>query len=975
MPAGRGGARRSKDEAESRDPEPEGGLSGKWIWLPGHATARNFYIYARKTFDLEAKPTRAVLKASADSRYILYVNGRRVGRGPVRGQAGNTYFDTYEIDKLLRPGRNAIAFLVHHYGERNMLGSAGRPGLICRAEIECEGGGVIVETDETWLVCRTPDWRSAGELISPDIGFQEVYDFSRYITDWNDVRCDEREWQNAEVVAESDAEPWGKLIPRAIPQLKENRIRPKAVVGVFNSPERGIDTYASAIPDLVAHSELSPLRAGSAEGIESLTTGIAKAEIRTPRGGRGVVVILDMGREVFGHVEIGLSSGGRGMVDMAYGERLEDGRVKPNKDGARHTDRVLMARGRCAWESFEPRAFRYLQVEFRRFGSPVEIEAVNVVERLYPLEERGTFECSDRALNEIWKLGVQTARLCAEDVFIDSPLTRRMCWPDTRILSRVAYYAFGDTELLAQSLRQIAATQRASGAIPGFYPVVDDEPVLDFALSWVFSILDYYAFSDDVELVIEFYPAVRRLMDWFGEYVAADGLLGEVPGDVFIDRADIERHGSLTALNCLYYQALQIAGFIAALAGQAADASEFIESAHRLRFAINKQLYVPRRGLYAEGRLKGELIEKFSRQANVLAVLFDIPDHYQKATIVRQLSGANLPEITTPRFASHYLEALYATDGHEEALSFIRRKWGAMVNAGATTLWEYFNEQGGLCHGSAASPARDLLAEIVGIKPIPGSHRFAITPHPADLSWAKGSVATKHGPLKVDWRATRSSVTINIRVPEGVRVDVYPPGGPETTVTLDGKHWPSRFVTLGAGMHMVRVTAAKPTKPATLDESLRPIPLLQVEILGEVSPIRRRRTSSVDLRPRTRYGRRSTRQETGRVPKGKPVTVEPRAPVPTDESAPPAAETAPKKRTRRGTRGGRSRAASQVKDKSMEMKATEPAQPATAAESPKPDTATEQQPEKKRRRTYRRGSRGGRSRKPSEQPGSEPEAS
>ena len=67
---------------------------GNWIWLESHfgsayprinqAHARNSYFYVRKTFELPSTPSSAVVRASADSRYTLFVNGERVGFGPAR---------------------------------------------------------------------------------------------------------------------------------------------------------------------------------------------------------------------------------------------------------------------------------------------------------------------------------------------------------------------------------------------------------------------------------------------------------------------------------------------------------------------------------------------------------------------------------------------------------------------------------------------------------------------------------------------------------------------------------------------------------------------------------------------------------------------------------------------------------------------------------------------------------------------------
>lgn len=64
--------------------EQEREWKGLWIWgSPGLAHEhRNEYVYLRKTFRLKSPPASAHVRISADNRYILYVNGRFVCRGP-----------------------------------------------------------------------------------------------------------------------------------------------------------------------------------------------------------------------------------------------------------------------------------------------------------------------------------------------------------------------------------------------------------------------------------------------------------------------------------------------------------------------------------------------------------------------------------------------------------------------------------------------------------------------------------------------------------------------------------------------------------------------------------------------------------------------------------------------------------------------------------------------------------------------------
>ena len=86
----------------------------EWIWDGGEASPRNAWRCFRRAFALDSTDWDAArIAISADSRYVLWVNGILVGRGPVRSWPGSLMYDTWGIGHLLRPdGPNAIAVLV-----------------------------------------------------------------------------------------------------------------------------------------------------------------------------------------------------------------------------------------------------------------------------------------------------------------------------------------------------------------------------------------------------------------------------------------------------------------------------------------------------------------------------------------------------------------------------------------------------------------------------------------------------------------------------------------------------------------------------------------------------------------------------------------------------------------------------------------------------------------------------------------------
>jgi hypothetical protein len=81
----------------------------------------------------------ATLRITADARYVLFVNGQRIGNGPIRGWQHSWFYDTYDLTPHLRPGeRNAIGVLVIQPGETNFQYPLGRGGLLAQLDMTTE---------------------------------------------------------------------------------------------------------------------------------------------------------------------------------------------------------------------------------------------------------------------------------------------------------------------------------------------------------------------------------------------------------------------------------------------------------------------------------------------------------------------------------------------------------------------------------------------------------------------------------------------------------------------------------------------------------------------------------------------------------------------------------------------------------------------------------------------------------------------
>jgi alpha-L-rhamnosidase len=98
-------------------PEPRPELHIPADFLRGRTGGTFSRSLFRRTFELFEAPAEAPARLTADSRYVLWVNGNEVGRGPARSQPYRQRYDSYDLARFLVAGRNVVAILVTYYGQ------------------------------------------------------------------------------------------------------------------------------------------------------------------------------------------------------------------------------------------------------------------------------------------------------------------------------------------------------------------------------------------------------------------------------------------------------------------------------------------------------------------------------------------------------------------------------------------------------------------------------------------------------------------------------------------------------------------------------------------------------------------------------------------------------------------------------------------------------------------------------------------
>jgi alpha-L-rhamnosidase len=182
------------------------------------------------------------------------------------------------------------------------------------------------------------------------------------------------------------------------------------------------------------------------------------------------------------------------------------------------------------------------------------------------------------------------------------------------------------------------------------------------------------------------------------------------------------------------------------------------------------------------------------RQADhVRALAFDlVPDDLRARTAARlvELIRAKGMHLDTGFLATPYLLPVLADAGHlDVAYALLLQEtppsWLAMIERGATTIWENWegvdaNGFGSLNHYSKGAVISFLHEHVAGIQPgdEPGYRHFRIAPRPGGgLSWASGTHDSPHGRIESTWTIVGDAMRLVVRVPPGTTADVLLPDG------------------------------------------------------------------------------------------------------------------------------------------------------------------------------------------------------
>jgi alpha-L-rhamnosidase len=782
------------------DPHDASRWRAKWCWTaPRVPRPWNTYALFRKAFDLTGRPSRALVRIAADARYTLHVNGRRIHQGPARSFPHRQAFDTLDLAEHLRFGPNVIAAIVHQFGVPTAQSRyRDANGFLFDGVVEIEGADTTtpLHTPEGWLARDAKSWRQDAARLSVDLGFQEHFDADADPADWLSETFTpppDSDWQPPAAIAPVGAHPWLAMEPRGVPLLTDDIEPFQAITAQFTGENaRG---YKVA-PDVLALARQETRRKPKPylEHPDALLRDDDQsATLPPPADGHFHMLVLDQGMVRTGHVIVDFSdAAGDEIIDVLYSDQLDKTSTPPL--AASHlslADRYRTRPGPQRWEPFFPKGFRYASLIFRNVEKPLKIRHLGVRAVRAAVEQAGAFECSDTTLNDIYNAAAQTLRACALDALVESPDTQSQRHAATPHAFRALAAIFGDTSLVERAIAQAALSQATDGSLHACPPADDPRGRSPIAmLRWVAALWEHYFHTGRTDLLRQCAPPLGALLGFFDAREKTDALVGGFEGfDLDIDSATVPFHRDDFSgpLNFLHLQALRHAADIYQVLKLDKDAAPLTRKANLLEASIKKHFWDPKAKAWKDGieppgagngarPEKPATVDQISVHANSLAILLRLMPETQQAiakdVLLRAMQARRGKIVAaSPLFAATVLDALVDAGLVAECLDLIRAKWSPMVADGPATLWEHWDGAGTRCFSpSAAAPAYVLPQQILGVTPTEIAwNKIRVAPHVGALDFARGTVPSPHGPIRVEWeKVAEDQLAVRVELPESM---------------------------------------------------------------------------------------------------------------------------------------------------------------------------------------------------------------
>ena len=777
----------------------------RWIWYPSGRCLQNTFVLFRRTLDLPAPCVRARGWISADSRYLLEVNGRRIQWGPAPCDPRWVEADPLDLGAALAAGPNVIGAEVLFYGQGDGTSPLGKPGFLFHLEIECaDGSRQTIVSDETWQAHLARAWTPGQYKRWYLRALQEVFDARLYPYGWTTREYSTNaDWLPAmplecpsgkpplcstfpDYLLDTSGQPQAcALRPRRIPMLRETLEPARLAESMFIAWKRPAEEYFECRPP----NAFEAIRESSAR---ETAEGQWRVELD---GTRAAALTFELAEQMAGWPYFSIDAPAGTTVELMVQEGHTVGGPALLNTHFDSWSRFVCRVGRNRFETFDYECCRWIQLHIRGARGPVTVSQVGLRRRVFPWPQQPHIRFEEPALQRLIEASVNTLNNSALETLMDGAGRERQQYSgDGGHQMHGVHLAFGERRLVARYLNTWSQGLTKDGYFMDCWPAYDRlarlaerqldltewGPILDHGVGFTLDCWHHYSYTGELEALREPYPRLLRFARYLQDLVGPDGLLPVENLGVPWVWIDFDAYQQQRHKQCAFnlYVAAAMERALAPLCrafGHEGRAEAVGRFGRGLAEAAVRRFWSPQRGLFVNNLpwLSEEKGPRTCDRSLATSIMFDQCPGNQIAAASDSLAECPAQMgLSYPASAGWRLWALAKAGRADAIVADLRRRWAPMASVRLNnTLQEGWlsepdtSQQWSHC---AVVPLYIAYQGLMGLRPLePGFRRFELRPQMGGLEDLELTAFTVQGPVGLGYRGRQGGRELTLTLPPG----------------------------------------------------------------------------------------------------------------------------------------------------------------------------------------------------------------
>ncbi len=716
-------------------------------WITDPDAKESVPVYLGKEFFCEKPVKRATIYSAGVGYQVIRINGNLIDDAVLQPITSNysmcVYFVTLSAEEFLKEGKNQIGVKLGDGWRKNeaifknatpkKIPFFGVPQLAAKLEIEyADGTCETIATDESWQVFH-------GGTRKDNLFDGETFDANFALSGLDGMGEIPFPGESQAILTKN----LGTLIPQIAEPIKiHERIRPISKTMV----EEGVYLFDFGV-NIAGFCEIT------------IPDGMKKGDAIT-----------------LGHSEELATDGDLDMTTMRGADSVDE-YISNGKDAGNKWHPEFLYHG-----------FRYVRVSGWH-GIP-DLESITALMVHNAVNCESNFFCGNPWVNQIHQNVLQTEKNCLQGIATDChQRDERLGWMnDGTVRFEETPYNFDMARLFPKIVEDIVLDQSEEGNITCTAPCIyKTDPTDPVCASFLVAGWKAWLHYGNPELMRKHYESYSRWADFLNRHESEDepGILGFSHYGDWAGTADschsmegpwsVVTPGSLMSTGFHYYNHKTVAE-MAKILGKTEEEERHEKEAERIRQAFLKKWWNPETGVVATG---SQGCQSFALWLGILP-----EEGRQKAADRLHDAVASIGyRLKSGNITSLYVMDMLADYGYiNDAWKIITREnypsLGYMIQNGATTIWERFEQKenksmNSHCHPMYGAVGSWFYSRLCGLIPTDGGwSRFKIAPRiPDDLLRAEARLDTVRGDISVKWFKLYGKLHIHVQVPYGATAE------------------------------------------------------------------------------------------------------------------------------------------------------------------------------------------------------------